>query len=104
MRSAMRELQHCLGQPLPDNGNLRRRLLDLAQVGTGEFHVRSAEILLETRDFLVPGIGTIHGFCASSHASAICAGVTRFFSATRFNRSTSAMFAARASAAKRGEM
>ena len=23
----------------------------------------------------VPGIGTIHGFCASSHASAICAGV-----------------------------
>ena len=25
--------------------------------------------------FVVPGIGTIHGFCASSHASAICAGV-----------------------------
>jgi hypothetical protein len=23
----------------------------------------------------VPGIGTIHGFCASSQASAICAGV-----------------------------
>jgi hypothetical protein len=23
---------------------------------------------------VVPGIGTIHGFCASSHASAICAG------------------------------
>jgi hypothetical protein len=27
---------------------------------------------------LVPGIGTIHGFCASSHASTICAGVARF--------------------------
>ena len=25
--------------------------------------------------FVVPGIGTIHGFCASSQASAICAGV-----------------------------
>src|SRR4051812_47840369 len=24
---------------------------------------------------VVPGIGTIHGFCASNHASAICAGV-----------------------------
>jgi hypothetical protein len=24
---------------------------------------------------LVPGIGTIHGFCAMSHASAICAGL-----------------------------
>jgi hypothetical protein len=28
--------------------------------------------------FVVPGIGTIHGFCASSHASAICAGVAFF--------------------------
>ena len=27
--------------------------------------------------FRVPGIGTIHGFCASSQASAICAGVAR---------------------------
>src|SRR3989442_8935737 len=54
--------------------------------------------------FFVPGIGTIQGFCASSHAIAICAGVARFFSVTRFNRSTSAMLAARASAAKRGEI
>jgi len=27
---------------------------------------------------VVPGIGTIHGFCASSHASATCAGVAFF--------------------------
>ena len=27
---------------------------------------------------VVPGIGTIHGFCASSQASAICAGVAPF--------------------------
>ena len=31
--------------------------------------------------FVVPGMGTIHGFCASSHASAICAGVAFFRSA-----------------------
>ena len=30
---------------------------------------------------VVPGIGTIHGFCASSQASAICAGVAFFRSA-----------------------
>ena len=29
-------------------------------------------------NLVVPGIGTIHGFCASSHASAICAGVAFF--------------------------
>ena len=29
----------------------------------------------------VPGIGTIHGFCASSHASETCAGVAFFVSA-----------------------
>jgi len=40
-------------------------------------------------------------FCASSQASAICAGVARFRSAMRFSSSTIAMFAARASAAKR---
>ena len=28
--------------------------------------------------FVVPGMGTIHGFWASSHASAICAGVACF--------------------------
>ena len=28
--------------------------------------------------FVVPGIGTIHGFWASSQASAICAGVAPF--------------------------
>ena len=43
-------------------------------------------------------------FCASGQASAICAGVARFRSAMRFSSSTIAMFAARASAAKRGEM
>ena len=37
----------------------------------------------------MPGIGTIQGFCASSHASATCAGVAPFALAMRFTRSTS---------------
>src|SRR4030095_558943 len=52
--------------------------------------------------FVVPGIGTIQGCCASSHAGAICAGVACFCSAMRFNKSTSARLAARAAGSKRG--
>src|ERR1700739_4291317 len=52
--------------------------------------------------FVVPGIGTIHGFCASSHASAIWAGVAFFLFAILPSRSTSAWFALRASGVKRG--
>ena len=40
--------------------------------------------------FVVPGMGTIHGFWASSHASAIWAGVAFFRSAILRSRSTSA--------------
>ena len=54
--------------------------------------------------FVVPGIGTIHGFCASSQASAICAGVAFFRAAIVPSRSTSAWFALRASGVKRGTM
>src|SRR6185295_9005483 len=52
----------------------------------------------------VPGIGTIQGFWASSQASAICAGVACLRWAMRVKRSTTAMLAARASAAKRGDI
>ena len=52
--------------------------------------------------FVVPGIGTIHGFCASSQASAIWAGVAFFRAAISPSRSTSAWFALRASGVKRG--
>ena len=41
-------------------------------------------------NLVVPGIGTIRGFCASSHASAICAGVAFFCSAILPSRSTNA--------------
>ncbi len=49
-------------------------------------------------------IGTIHGFCASSQASAICAGVAFLSSATRRIRSTRAWFFSMASGVKRGRM
>src|SRR5690606_30059279 len=39
--------------------------------------------------FVVPGIGTMHGFWASSHASAICDGTASLRSAQRCTTSTS---------------
>src|SRR2546421_12399860 len=52
--------------------------------------------------FVVPGIGTIHGFSASSQASAICAGVACFRCAIVRSTSTRGRFAFRASGVKRG--
>src|SRR6266566_1577015 len=54
--------------------------------------------------FVVPGIGTIHGFRASSQASAVCAGVACFRVAIVRSASTSARFDFRASGVKRGTM
>ena len=51
---------------------------------------------------LVPGIGTIQGFCANSHASAIWAAVTFFDSASFTIGWTNAWFVLRASEEKRG--
>ena len=60
----------------------------------------SAAAMFSSRrcSFVVPGIGTIHGFWARIQASAICAGVAPFRSATRSSSSTNARFASRASA------
>src|SRR6266571_5313881 len=52
--------------------------------------------------FVVPGMGTIHGFCARSHASATCAGVAPIRAASADSSVTSAWFALRASAENRG--
>ena len=53
----------------------------------------------------MPGIGTIHGFCASSQASAIWAGVAFFRVRDRCRADRrSAWFALRASGVKRGTM
>src|SRR6266566_1193924 len=53
---------------------------------------------------VVPGIGTIHGLCASSQARAIWAGVTFFCWANLPIRSTNAWFVFRFSGVKRGTM
>jgi hypothetical protein len=49
-------------------------------------------------------MGTIHGFWASTHASAIWAGVAFFRSAIAPIRSTRALLALRASGVKRGRV
>lgn len=54
--------------------------------------------------FVVPGIGTIQGLCASSQASTICAGTACLAAATRPSRSTNAWFFSIASGVKRGRM
>ena len=51
---------------------------------------------------VVPGMGTIHGFCASSQASAIRAGVACLRAAMSASSATSAWFAFRASGVNRG--
>ena len=44
---------------------------DGAEIAFRQVNLGGADVLLEPVEFVVPGIGTIHGFCASSHASAI---------------------------------
>ena len=59
-----------------------RGAFDLGEVVPRQIDIRRAEVLLEPVSFVVPGIGTIHGFCPRSHAIAICA-VSRFGRAGR---------------------
>ncbi len=53
-------------------------------------------------NFVVPGIGMIHGFCASNQANAIWAVVAFLLSAIFPSKSINAWFALRASGVKRG--
>jgi hypothetical protein len=50
------------------------RVLDLVKFVRGQLDVCGGEMLLEPVALVVPGIGTIHGFWASSQASAIWCG------------------------------
>ena len=65
-----------------------QHLRNRSKIGLRQLYHRRAEILFEPVQLVVPGIGTIHGFCASSQASAICAGVTFFTAAISPSRST----------------
>jgi hypothetical protein len=75
---------------------------DLAEVVGRQRDGSRPDVLVEATEFLVPGMGTIHGFWASSQASATCAGVAFFRSAILASRSTRAWFAFSASGMKRG--
>src|SRR5271166_820582 len=66
---------------------------------------RSAARRLSSRCSILvpPGIGTIQGFCTSSQASAIWAGVLRLRAARSFRKSTTLKLASIASGVKRGK-
>ncbi len=50
-------------------------LVDFAQVFGRQPEIGGGQVVIQVFDFVAPGIGTIHCFCASSQASAICAGM-----------------------------
>jgi hypothetical protein len=54
---------------------------DLMQIVWRKSNGRTAETLVKPMNFRVPGMGTIHGFCASNHASAIWANGAKRISA-----------------------
>ena len=85
----------------PETGE---RVHDFAKIGGRQFDRRRVPVLFQAVQLVVPGTGTIHGFCASSRASAICAGGACFRAPIRVIRSTSAWFAVRASCVNRGTM
>jgi hypothetical protein len=76
---------------------------ELPQIVSVELYANGPRFSSSRCSLRVPGIGTIHGFCASSHASAIWAGVAPFLVAIRLTRSTMGWFACSASRVKRGK-
>jgi hypothetical protein len=72
--------------------DMRRAVLDRREVVRRKLDVCRGEVLLQPVQLCRPRIGTIHGFWASSHARAICAGVAFFRSAMSLSSSTKAMF------------
>ena len=89
-RSPIRQPLRALRVAVPLDFDLRGSSLDLLQIRLRELDGCGAQVLLQPVELVVPGIGTIHGFCAKSQASAICAGVACFRLATWASRSTSA--------------
>jgi hypothetical protein len=91
-----------LGITSPLDLDLRGAGLDLAEVVAVSSTATAPRFSSRRASFVVPGIGTIQGLCASSHASATCAGVAFFLAPIRWSRSISAWFTLRASGVKRG--
>jgi len=89
---------------IPHHGNVRAAA-SMCRTSSGVSSIEAAATFSPRRSTLVvPGIGTIHGFRASSQASAIWAGVARFALPISSSRSTTGRFAFRASGVKRGKV
>jgi hypothetical protein len=74
--------------PVALDGNFGGQSVQLLKIGGREFDAstRVDPMFSSSRvSFVVPGMGTIQGFCASSHASATWAGVARFPLRERLN-------------------
>jgi len=82
----------------------RKRLLDLLEILWAELQGCTTRFSSSRCSMVVFGIGTIHGFWASSHARAIWARDTFFLFAIRSSTSTRFWFASMFSTRKRGTM
>ena len=71
-RSAIDQLHMFLGEPRPVHLDPGERALSISRRSAEVSSISAAPIFSTNRSsFRVPGMGTIHGFCASSQASAI---------------------------------
>jgi len=75
---ALRTLSLSLWVAVPLDGDLRGGGIDVPKVVGRKLNRGRGDVLIKAAELRRPGIGTIHGFCASSQAKAICAGVARF--------------------------
>ena len=102
--SAIHQSLQLLGVPGALNLDVRGSGPNVAKFLVVSGTVAAAMFSSRRCSFVVPGMGTIQGFCASSQANAICAGVAFFRSAMASSSSTSARLAFLASGVKRGKV
>jgi hypothetical protein len=95
-------LQQVFGIARTLDFDLRRCAINLAKIVSTEPNPSATEVFLESTPFGGSRNRRDPGFCASSQASAICAGVACFCSANVFNHATNARFAFRFSSVNRG--
>ena len=68
----------CVGVPGAVDRDRCGGSIDVGKVFVGELNVGRTDVLFKAVPLGRPGMGTIHGFWASSHASATCPGVALF--------------------------
>ena len=70
-RSATGHLLQLFRIPGAMHRDLRGGAFDVTKVVRRQFDCNCSEVLVQTMQLHGAGMGTIHGFCASNHASAI---------------------------------